>query len=72
MSMADAAKPQPWRVSGMATFSWLAGIIASIARWRRRASERDALRRLSDHDLRDIGLTRSRIMMESVKPFWRA
>ncbi len=71
MSMADAAKPQPWRVSGALTSSWFARIAELIAVCQRRASEREALRRLSDHHLRDIGLTRSMVMMEVAKPFWR-
>lgn len=72
MSMADAAKSQPWRVSGAVTSYLFARIVEFIAVWHRRTSEREALRRLSDHHLRDIGLTRSIVMMKSAKPFWRA
>lgn len=72
MGMAHAAKPAVWRVAGTVTSSRLTRILELLAVWQRRASEREALRRLSDHHLRDIGLTRSTIMMEVAKPFWRA
>ena len=42
------------------------------AEWRRRARGRMMLAQLSDHDLRDIGITRAEAAHESAKPFWRA
>ena len=39
--------------------------------WRDRAPSRYALSRLSDHALKDIGLTRTDVYRESVKRFWR-
>jgi uncharacterized protein YjiS (DUF1127 family) len=39
--------------------------------WRQRARERRALENLSDHMLRDIGLTRADVMAEATKPFWQ-
>ena len=71
MRIAHVAKPQPWHGSGASIYSWFVKVPLVIAVWRRRASEREALRRLDDHYLRDIGLTRHEIMMESAKPFWR-
>jgi uncharacterized protein YjiS (DUF1127 family) len=49
-----------------------AGRIAEIAlTWFDRASQRRRLCELSDHMLRDIGLTRADAWAESSKPFWR-
>ena len=39
--------------------------------WRRRIREREALYRLSDRDMRDIGATRADIEWEMSQPFWR-
>ncbi len=72
MSIADAAKPQTWRISGTPAYSWFAKIVEMIAIWRGRACDRQTLRRLNDHCLHDIGLTRHEVMIESTKPFWRA
>ena len=42
------------------------------AEWRRCARSRAELARMSDHDLRDIGITRAEVAHESAKPIWRA
>jgi uncharacterized protein YjiS (DUF1127 family) len=42
------------------------------AEWRRRARSRAELARMSDHDLRDIGITRAEVAHESAKPIWWA
>ncbi len=54
-------------------------VVALVARgieillmWQRRANERQALVHLDDRILRDLGLSRSEIIRESRKPFWRA
>ncbi|PWR21955.1 DUF1127 domain-containing protein [Zavarzinia compransoris] len=39
--------------------------------WQRRAMERNHLRGLDDHMLRDIGLSRADIEQEAAKPFWK-
>jgi uncharacterized protein YjiS (DUF1127 family) len=39
--------------------------------WQQRARDRRQLQSLSDHMLRDIGLTRADAWAESDKPFWR-
>ncbi len=39
--------------------------------WQRRANERHALLHLDDKVLRDLGLSRSDVLRESGKPFWR-
>ncbi|NJO36479.1 MAG: DUF1127 domain-containing protein [Rhizobiales bacterium] len=51
--------------------SWLAKVARVTAVWRSRARDRDALSRLNDHCLRDIGLTQHDVMIECEKPFWR-
>ena len=56
------------------------GVLAALAMgtWRwlaagyRRGAQRHQLVGLTDHQLRDIGLTRSEIDREWEKPFWRA
>jgi uncharacterized protein YjiS (DUF1127 family) len=39
--------------------------------WRRIHHERLELRRMSEQELRDIGLTRHDALIETRKPFWR-
>jgi uncharacterized protein YjiS (DUF1127 family) len=39
--------------------------------WNQRARERRQLECLSDHMLRDIGLSRADVMAEATKPFWQ-
>ena len=41
-----------------------------VLTWQQRARERRALESLSDHMLRDIGLTRADVLAESTKRFW--
>jgi uncharacterized protein YjiS (DUF1127 family) len=40
--------------------------------WRQRYSARRELARWSDRDLHDIGVSRSDVIYEADKPFWRA
>ncbi len=40
--------------------------------WQSRADSRNALAKLDDHMLEDIGLTRADVMRETRKPFWAA
>jgi uncharacterized protein YjiS (DUF1127 family) len=42
-----------------------------VLTWRRRARERRHLEMLSDHMLRDIGLTRADVLAEATKRFWQ-
>lgn len=50
-------------------------LFAALATWVRESAERSrqrrALARLNDFDLRDIGLTRRDVEVETGKPFWR-
>jgi uncharacterized protein YjiS (DUF1127 family) len=54
---------------------WLAYGLARLAEgapvWLERSRQRRQLARLSDHMLRDIGLTRADAWAEAEKPFWR-
>lgn len=69
--MATSVKLLNWPFSGFRIWSPFTGIVHVITVWRRRARDRDALHRLNDHYLQDIGLTRRDVMMEFSKPFWR-
>ena len=40
--------------------------------WHERAAGRHELRRLTERELRDIGVTRSEAEAEASKPFWQA
>jgi uncharacterized protein YjiS (DUF1127 family) len=42
-----------------------------ILTWHERARQRRALECLSDHMLRDIGLTRADVLAEATKRFWQ-
>jgi uncharacterized protein YjiS (DUF1127 family) len=56
------------------TRSWsraLARAIDLLLIWQQRARDRRQLESLSDHMLRDIGLTRADVFAEAAKPFWR-
>lgn len=71
MSITDAVKQQTCRVFMMPVHVRFAAIVDVITIWQRRARDRQTLRRLDDHSLRDIGLTRPKVVMEATKPFWR-
>jgi uncharacterized protein YjiS (DUF1127 family) len=43
-----------------------------VLSWQERARERRQLMELSDHMLRDIGISRAEAFGEAEKPFWRA
>ena len=45
-------------------------LLAGLVSWHYRARQRDALSRLDDHLLADIGITREAQMVECSKPFW--
>ncbi len=46
--------------------------VSGLALWASRFRERRALTELSDHLLRDVGLTREQAEREAVKPFWQS
>jgi uncharacterized protein YjiS (DUF1127 family) len=47
-------------------------MVEACLAWHDRARERRALMELSDHMLRDIGISRVEAHHEAAKPFWRA
>ena len=54
--------------------SWARGaerLVTLLLTWQQRARDRRQLESLSDHMLRDIGLTRADVFAEASKPFWR-
>ncbi|EAR10017.1 DUF1127 domain-containing protein [Reinekea blandensis] len=50
---------------------WTATLSLRIQRWVHRHRSRKALAQLSDHTLRDLGLTRGQSLTEARKPFWK-
>ena len=49
-----------------------AALIETLLVWQERATERLALRRMDDHLLKDMGLSRADVEHEASIPFWRA
>ena len=47
-------------------------IFEVLYEWQRRASGRHHLRRLDDHLIKDVGLSRADVEGEAGKPFWTA
>ena len=47
-------------------------IVDGLRDWLRRWNDRYALSQLSERQLHDIGLDRTRVLSEATKPFWRA
>ena len=47
-------------------------VSAMLLTWQQRASERSHLASLSDHHLKDMGLSRAEAQHEVQKPFWLA
>lgn len=45
--------------------------VATVSAWHERARQRRALMELSDHMLRDIGMSRAEALCEATRPFWR-
>lgn len=46
-------------------------VVAQLIAWQQRADERAQLRAMGERELRDLGLTRSDVLVEADKPFWR-
>ena len=51
--------------------SFLSRLKLRLVEWRNRAVSRLELASLDDHELRDMGMTRSSAEFEANKPFWR-
>lgn len=64
--------PTIWSVARPKTIiSAIGALIEQLQTWSDRARQRQALAALSDHQLKDIGLSRADTMRETVKPFWQ-
>jgi uncharacterized protein YjiS (DUF1127 family) len=50
---------------------WLVGAYDQLLIWLERSRQRQHLAMLSDHMLKDIGLTRADVEAEISKPLWR-
>ena len=51
---------------------WIRRAVDMVLTWHGRARERRQLLELSDHMLRDIGISRADAIGEAERPFWRA
>jgi uncharacterized protein YjiS (DUF1127 family) len=51
--------------------SWAANAVIRLMRWHETARERRALLALSDHMLKDIGITRAEAEREASRRFWQ-
>jgi uncharacterized protein YjiS (DUF1127 family) len=49
-----------------------APVVTQLFTWIQRARDRNALQRLDEHMLHDIGISRADVDYETSKPFWRA
>jgi uncharacterized protein YjiS (DUF1127 family) len=70
---AHTIEPRAQSVLARSQFGQGAGRIAEVGlTWFDRAHQRRQLCELSDHMLRDVGLTRADVWAECAKPFWRS
>jgi uncharacterized protein YjiS (DUF1127 family) len=51
---------------------WLTMVVEVVETWLQRRRQRKALLELSDHVLKDIGISRNQAFQEGRKPFWQA
>lgn len=65
-----AIDAQPWRETRPRRAFWRRWHDA-LLRWRKRAATRRAMLQMSDHILKDIGVSRAKVRLEVEKPFWR-
>jgi uncharacterized protein YjiS (DUF1127 family) len=54
----------------MRTIAWRRAALARLDEWRQRSAGRQELLKLTERDLRDIGITRNDAQVEANKPFW--
>jgi uncharacterized protein YjiS (DUF1127 family) len=59
------------RPQAAASEGLIARVVRRLAAWHRRICSRTQLARLSERELRDIGLTPAEAARECAKPFWR-
>jgi uncharacterized protein YjiS (DUF1127 family) len=76
-SLASPRGPAPSAVSttGRRARAWMrrsmTRLVAQMIAWQQRARERAQLRAMGERELRDLGLTRGDVLVETDKPFWR-
>jgi uncharacterized protein YjiS (DUF1127 family) len=63
--------PHRAKTRGIAPLTAIRRLVLTFQEWRRRARSRQELSKLSDHMLKDIGLSREAADREAAKPFWR-
>ncbi len=63
--------PHRAKTRGIAPLTSIRRLALAFQEWRRRARSRQELSKLSDHMLKDIGLSREAAHCEAAKPFWR-
>lgn len=54
-----------------ATLKALIALFDRLAKWQLLARQRRELQKMSDRELKDIGLSRADVEREVAKPFWR-
>jgi uncharacterized protein YjiS (DUF1127 family) len=70
----SSARPRPTtgQTAPNAVWSSLERAVILVQTWRQRSRERRALQSLSDHSLKDLGLSSADVDQESRKRFWQA
>lgn len=69
MTMSSA---NPEKMTNHHAATSFAAITETLQAWRDRAHQRRELAHWSERDMHDIGLSRTDVMAEAEKPFWRA
>ena len=67
-----ATRPPTARPASVLPESWLARAYDQLLIWLERSRQRQHLAMLSDHMLKDIGMTRADVEAEVSKRFWEA
>lgn len=67
----SVSNPCGGRPLGRSGLTWPRRFFDHLLRWLDRSRQRRKLCELSDHMLKDLGLTRVDVMRESSKGFWR-
>jgi uncharacterized protein YjiS (DUF1127 family) len=70
--LAAAQQRRPSVDNAPATPRRLAILSGALVEWLRRWRSRESLGRLTERELRDVGLTQADVVRECGKPFWRA
>ena len=68
---AALARPDAGHLPGLSYRPALRSLLDQVVLWHERSRQRRHLAGLSDHMLRDIGLSRADVWQECEKPFWR-